>query len=890
MKEWSKKIKWPSFQMNKEATLTVKDDPYGYAIPANPSFFPRRLFERLIRYTTIPDDQQSLLDDLSQRGTVVYALKYRSQLDFMYLNRRLYQLGLPTPSFTFDFHPYAWQPAWYAIKLFFYRLYHYFRKDRSFDPYEGGYYRNKIEKGEAGLLSLLGKRGYYKRAVRAGRDPLGDLIEIQKDCQHPIFIVPVMLLYTRDPGRERRGPFETLKQREQLGYLRKLFSFLRSYRSAALEVSEPLNLQDVLPEISEKPHERRQQVFQLRRALTESADKIKRGIVGPMLKTKLELKEIILNHPRLETTMQRRARATDQKIWKIRMEADGYLDEIAADYSMTLIQIGDRVLSWMWNNLFDGVEVDTINLQKVKWAARNQTLVYIPCHKSHIDYLILSYILFRNNLYTPFIAAGANLSFWPLGPIFRRCGAFFIRRTFKGARFYTEVFSLYIKTMVQLGYNIEFFIEGGRSRTGKMILPKMGLLVILIQAVEEGFCDDLAFVPTSICYDRIPEEEAYLQEITGGTKASENIGQLFRARRFLKRRYGKVYVKFAEPMSLQRYLKRYYTSFHELPPKQKHAVYRDMAYRIINNINQISLVTPHALVASALMTTSSYGITMAEFQEICKIFYDYLVLRDVGLSNTFNHYDLAIGNALRDLERNKFIGKLKDEDDALEEEVFTLEGTKRITLEYYKNNIIHFFLPLAFVSTSILAQQSFHFDLSQIFEDSAFITHFFKYEFVYDNDISNEKMVRDVLEVFERMNWLNRAEEDDSSYVLTHEGLKVAQAFHGLLRNYFEGYWLVLRAFRYLQKKPYAEKEFTKKILSLGEKALKLKLIERPESISKIMFSNALKYYVEKGVIDKKMDKEKDQELYSDTGDRELIHYYSKQISYFLRSPRFTLQ
>ena len=450
--------------------------------------------------------------------------------------------------------------------------------------------------------------------------------------------------------------------------------------------------------------------------------------------------------------------------------------------------------------------------------------------------------------------------------------------------------------MVQLGHNIEFFIEGGRSRTGKMVLPKMGLLAILIQAVEEGFCNDLVFVPTAICYDRIPEEESYLKEISGEAKAQENIGQLLRARRFLKKRYGKVYVQFAEPMSLRRHLERQRLDLDQLRPRERHAMYRDFAYRIINSINQTSLVTPYALVASALLTTSKVGISKAEFQQICRLYYDYLVLGDVPLSRTFKNYQLVIEDTLRDLDKSKLVGKLKDEDDDLEEEVFALEDNKRLTLEYYKNNIIHFLLPAAFVSTAILAQETFRFSVSQILSDVAFMKKFFKFEFVYDNELMDEKLVHDVLKTFTEMGLLITvdASHQDQPYVLTHRGMQAAHFFHNLLRNYFEGYWLVLRAFRYLNKRPCTEKDFSKKILSLGQKVLKLELIERPESISNIIFSNAIKYYVGEGLLEKTRDQEngdeKTTELYSEAGNRALVQYYSKQISRFLRSPHFALQ
>jgi glycerol-3-phosphate O-acyltransferase len=875
--------------------LTVRGDPYGLAIDGKPHVFLRPWFERLIGKTSMPEDQQKLLLDLASRGTIIYSIKYRSQFDFVYLTLRLHQLGLPAPSFLFDVRPYLWQPRWYAIKTIGYHIYHYFRRRGLPNPYTGGYYRDKVQQGASGLLHLVGKKGYYQRTVRVGNDPLEHLIEIQKQSERPVFVVPLLLLCTRHPGRQRRGVIEIfMGQREQPGPIRKFLSLMKSYSNAVMEAGEALNLREIVPELSDDYSQRRKQVFQLRRGLIDSLDEIKRGIVGPTLKSSLELKEIILHHPRLEAFMQRRARSTNQEIWKVRMEADRYLDEIAADYNYTLIQLGDKVLHWMWHNLFDGIEVDVESLHRVKRAARNNTLVYIPCHKSHIDYLILSYILFRNNLYSPFIAAGKNLSFWPLGPFFRRVGAFFIRRSFKGLKFYAEAFSLYVKTMVQLGHNIEFFIEGGRSRTGKMVLPKLGLLAILIQAVEEGFCDDLVFVPTSICYDRIPEEEAYVKEISGGSKVEENISQLVRARRFLKKSYGRVYVQFSEPMSLQQYLGKFGYNASAVSSKQRHAMYRDFAYRIINSINQSSLVTSHALAASALLSTSHHGVSMAELQEICRAFYDYLVLRDVRMSSTLKSYDVFLEETFRDLERSKLIEKLKDEDDDLEEEVYTLEVSNRLALEYYKNNIIHFLLPAAFVTTSILAQQTFRFSIAQILSDVAFMKNFFKFEFVYDNEISDPKLVQGVLDAFEKLDWLHRVGESDQPFLISHTGLKAAYFFHGLLRNYFEGYWLVLRAFRYLQKKPYNEKDFIKKVLGLGQKALKLGLVERPEAVSKIMFGNALKYYLEKGVIEKNAEgeksKEKDLELFTETGNRHLIQDFSKQISRFLRSPHFALQ
>ncbi|MHC1729773.1 MAG: 1-acyl-sn-glycerol-3-phosphate acyltransferase [Syntrophobacteraceae bacterium] len=889
MLDWLKKIK-------SKAVSMVRKDQFGYSIEDKPRFLLQKWFESMVARVTVPADQQNVLEELSQRGTIVYTMKDPSQLDFVYISMRLHQLGLPAPQFIFDMHPYLWQPRLYALKTLAVHFCHLVRHGCFPDPYAGRHYAGRIGTGASGLFFLVGKRGYYRSTVLVGNDPLEHLIEIQKECERPIFIVPIVLLYSRRPeteGQQRRGPFEfLLGQRKHWSRLRKLISFVSGNPSVVMEVGEPLNIKEIVPELSEGLYEKRKQIFELRRNMIDSVDEIKRAIVGPIHKSKIEMKEIILHHPKLEALMQRRARAKSQEIWKVRMEADSYLDEISANYNVTFIQFASKVFYWVWNNLFEGLDFDSESLQKVKRAARHNTLVYIPCHKSHMDYLLLSHLLYVSNLSAPFIAAGKNLSFWPLGAIFRQGGAFFIRRTFKGLKFYAEVFALYVKTMVQLGHNIEFFIEGGRSRTGKLVLPKMGLLAILIQAVEEGFCEDLVFVPTSICYDRIPEEESYIKEVAGGVKEEENIGQLVKVRRVLRKRYGRVYVQFAEPLSLRRYLERHNYDLGQMTPKERHAMYRDFGYRIINCINQASKVTPHALTASALLASAHHGLSKAEFHEVAKTFYEYLSAREIGLSKTLKNFDGSLQDSLRDLERSKLIGKLKDEDDDLEEEVFTLEDGKRLTLEYYKNNIIHFLLPAAYVSTSILAQQTFRFSISHVLEDVTFMKNFFKFEFVYDNELDDQQLVGDVLDTFEAMGFLHRVSDGDQPYILAHRGLRAAHSFHGLIRNYFEGYWLVLRGLRYLQKNGYTEKEFTKKILGLGQKALKLGLVERPECISKIIFENALKLCIEKNIISKAVngDKGKEEELRPGTESRALIQFYSKQISGFLRSPHFTLQ
>ncbi len=830
----------------------TENEIFGCDIPEKPSYLLKPILDRMIKMGTMPVDQQKALEHIAEKGIIIYALKYRSRFDLLYIKTRLFQMGLPHPTFVFDMRTYNFQPFFKAWKLRARHFAHYIRKSSLPNPYEENYFKTQVKAGKTGVMFLLGEEGYYQRAILFGEDPIQHLLDIQKEIETPIFIVPCALIYSRHPAKGKWF------SRDNTGPVRKAISFLRGFKHAVIEIGDPVNLKEVLPELSEVSSERRTQIFQIRRELIESIESIHRAIVGPALRSKLELKETILNNPRLQTYMKRRARSTGQELWKIRKEADLYLEEIAADYSYSLVKFMERILSWVWNTIFEGVEVDEEGLKRVKKAAQRHTLVYIPSHKSHIDYLILSYILFQHNLSPPFIAAGKNLSFWPLGPIFRRGGAFFIRRTFKGQRFYAEVFSLYVKTMIHFGHNIEFFIEGGRSRTGKLILPKLGLLSILIQGVEEGYCDDLLFVPTAICYDRIPEEEAHVRELTGASKKAENLKQLFGLRRFLKRKYGRVYVRFAKPISLVQYLERNKMDLKSMRPRERHAMYRDFAFRIINSINKVSLVTPHSLLASSLLTTPRAGISLSSLKYAAGVFYKYLEFTGAKFARTFKNYDVVIEDTLIDLEKTKVIERLKEPDE--EEELIVIDEKKRHILEYYKNNIIHFFLPISFVSISVLAQKTFEPRQDRIISDCRTLKNLFKYEFAYDSDISDEKLVETTCKFFIDMNWFRKA-EPFYGYMLSHEGLKACELFASLLSNYLEGYRVCLRSLRLLDKKEqYLDKDFIKKILGEGRKALKLGFIERPESVSKVMYQNALRYMEEKGILAKKVEQVKEGE------------------------------
>uniref|UniRef100_A0A7V4LDG4 Glycerol-3-phosphate acyltransferase n=1 Tax=Desulfobacca acetoxidans TaxID=60893 RepID=A0A7V4LDG4_9BACT len=622
---------------------------------------------------------------------------------------------------------------------------------------------------------------------------------------------------------------------------------------------------------------------QLRRELIRRIDQKRRVITGPVIKSREELLEMTLTDPGLTQFMERLAETEKKKISKIKKTAQDYFWEIAADFNLFLVPIMHRLVKWLTRTLFDGVAFDLQSFARVREAGEKGPLIFIPCHKSHLDYLLLNNLIYQHYLHPPRIAAGKNLAFWPLGPLFRGSGAFFIRRRFLGGKLYAEVLYHYLKTLIRSGYNLEFFIEGGRSRTGKLVLPKMGLLHMILRAYYEGASPDLIFVPTFIGYDQVPEEKAYVSELGGKKKEAESVGQLVQARKFLKRRYGRAYIQFSEPISLNDYLARHPVAGDEA--EKIRTLSTSLAFELIQAINRVSVVTPFSLVCAALLTYPRKGVYRRELLKIIQVLYDYLKAQGVPLADSLEHLPQAVEDTLKLAESRKLITPIEKEEglsDELEQGGFSIDESKRPLLEYYKNNIIHFFLPASLVSLAALSSPGYDFERAQIIEDVRFLQDFFKYEFFFD-DTPPETLVHDTLAYFTSREVVVNLDSHDGHYTLSASGLKELAYFANLLHNYLESYWVVFRSIKDLQKKPRSEKEFLKRINSIGAKLHKLGEVERSEAISEATFQNALKLFGEKGIITKKLPEGKGATTFSRPTDEDAKDYYGNQLARFLR-------
>ncbi|MEA1947896.1 MAG: 1-acyl-sn-glycerol-3-phosphate acyltransferase [Thermodesulfobacteriota bacterium] len=873
-------LKWTKLQLEKFKTKFKKKkvdfsenkhNHYFFQLPDNIGMLSTFILKLFFSGIKVTKEQTHNLNKLQKEGIVIYVTKPKSYFLYLFYYTRYKQDGLPFPQIGFDYNIIIWQPVSRFLKTFFSYLDYIFHNLALPDPYGSGYIRNSLTNGQSALLSLVEQKGFHRRFIKAKKDPVQYLIEMQKSIERPIFLVPQLMFFDKKPDRSMPNIMDILfGTKENPGKIRRLMMLFKNPGRVFVEISEPVNLKNFLALAENREKSIEYQTLALRRNLLNQINRHRQSITGPVLKTRHEMKENILTKERLQTFMEHHSKARNIPIQKVRKKASDSLDEIAANYSMIIIKLYSVLITWVLNTMFEGVTVDKNGLNRVKSMSQKGPVILIPCHKSHIDYLILSYLLYHNNMPCPHVAAGKNLSFWPIGSLFRSGGAFFIRRTFRGAVLYSKVFAEYIHNLLAEGFNIEFFIEGGRSRTGKLILPKLGLLSILLNSYKNKACEDMIFAPIFIGYDTVLEESSYLHEIEGKEKQPESLLQVIKARKFLKKRYGRIYIQFHEPISLKELLLQYGTPIQDMGSKEFNIFCRNLGHRVINAINLVTVVTPHALVAAALMNCSKKSFSFDHLISHVETYMNLLLSQKARLADTLllDHVH-TVEHVLDTYVQRKFIERItKDKKASLADTLLRVNESKRPNLEYYKNNCIAFFVPAAITSLAILVKDAFLFSASDLHADYEFLQYFFKYEFAYDVDKTTESFVRKNIKAFIDETILMPHPTLPDTYNLTSSGFRKLRLFSSFLKTYFESYWIVLNFFIQHPSNSIKTKDRIKKIETIGNRMYKKKEIERKEALSIVNYNNGIDFFTTNGVKD------------SDNKDR--IEFYANAIQKYL--------
>jgi glycerol-3-phosphate O-acyltransferase len=814
---------------------------YPYVLDQKPGLFLGSFLYRLFKHAEVNEEAKESLKQMHQEGTVVFAVKHRSQLDYLLNHYHFKYKRLPYPKISFDLNMSMLLPFTQFLKVVFSHLSYLYRHHRIPSPYQTGFYKNAIREGVTSLIFLIDPKRFLRRFIHAEKDLLQFLLETQQEIERPIFLVPQLVLFERSPEKERGGLRDILfGYKDYSGVVRKAVLFFRHHRRVFLDFGQPLNLKTYLEgQAPERPL--REMAQEIRDTLIDGIDQQKRVILGPIMKSREQIKEIVLMDKKVSEKIESVAASERKRLWEVKKRAGEYFDEIAADFNISYVNLFDLALKWLWKKIFEGIEVDTSSLATVREWARKGPLIYVPSHKSHIDYLILNHVLHANHMHVPRIAAGSNLTFWPAGYLFRKCGAFFIRRSFNQPRLYVEVFSRYIKALLQEGHPIEFFIEGGRSRNGKLVLPKTGFVSILLHARKEGFCKDLVFVPASIVYDRILEEKSYIKEIEGGSKERESLKHIIGARRFLKRKYGKVYMRFSQPISLNDFLA------HSGPSMAETA--RRFAFKIAKDINEVTMVTPLSLVAAAILAKHRRGFLYAELYATAESLLRTLKQSGVPLAASLTDFPMAVQETLSLLVNWKIVEILEDVD--LEEEPFYfVEEDKKLELEYYKNSIVHFFLPHALVATSLLTGREEAKSWETLVSDCDFMRDLLKNEFFFDGADALKQSIVPVVDDFLDASFLTRG-SGNGGFKITKLGFEKLPIWSGLIKTFLESYWIAARSLAQRRNAEMKEDDLLKKMNYLGRRFYKLGIVEHVEAISKLNFVNALAF-IHKEVLNHK--------------------------------------
>nr|KMM65854.1 glycerol-3-phosphate acyltransferase [Coccidioides posadasii RMSCC 3488] len=463
------------------------------------------------------------------------------------------------------------------------------------------------------------------------------------------------------------------------------------------------------------------------------------------LRTKVEEKDGLLNGPS-NNNGDKSLRRTNEIIANLREVVDTMIDNMICKMeSKTFIRGAYYLCTQLLTRAYhQGIHVSSEEVLRLRAVAKEaaekkKSIIFLPCHKSHVDYVSLQIICYRLGIALPVVVAGDNLNIPLLGPFLQHAGAMWIRRSFGNDPLYHTLVQAYVDTLLSNGYNFECFVEGGRSRTGKLLPPKYGILSFLLDSVSSGRVDDAIICPVSTQYDKVIETESYISELLGQPKQKENLKDFLSSSSVLSLKLGRVDVRFHEPWSLKQFITEQLTRLNKNPssislvdPAERGRILRTLGYRVLSQINDVSVIMPTALVGTVLLTLRGRGVGKAEL--VRRV--DWLCERVRAKGGRVAHFYRAatehvVDRALEDLGPN-----LVGEVGGLAEPTFY--AVDRFQLSFYRNMTIHLFITEALVSAAMYtrvkqgggpANQRISYDelLSQV----SFLSQIFRGEFIF---------------------------------------------------------------------------------------------------------------------------------------------------------------
>lgn len=662
-----------------------------------------------------PKEGVERIREAAKEGTVVYVMRLRSSLNFLYWNYAFMAHGLPLARFANGLRRFFWQPLRLILRRLFGR--------RAPDPIDS--LRRLTESNRSSAI-FLRSHGLLLPTQDFDGPYLRTLVELQRKSKRPIILVPLTVLWGMRNVRDMPGRFSILDtflgNQDDPRPLRRAWQVFRHAGRSLAVVAEPLRLDTFLAERDAaaaatadaaqndaKAEDAQPAAQALESELFERIESERRVRIGPQRRHFLALRRDILEQPTIRALIQQRADETGKRPAVIRKQAVATLKKMQAQMGSRGLARLKNIVDRIWRRIYQGFEIDERGLASLPETGRRGPLIFVPTHRSHIDYLVLSDLLVTRGQLPPHIAAGINLSFFPMGWMFRTAGAFFLRRRFQGDLLYSALLRSYVAELLKEGHYLEVFIEGGRSRTGKVLHPKLGLLSVVAELAAAGEIPPVHVVPLSIGYERLVELKSVTRELSGGGKAPESLAGILRGARVLRsnRGYGYVNVQFAEPIEVHSFLaERGYDSDDATPEAKRRAI-RSLGYHTLTRAGQVTAVTASSLVAAAVLAPGTRGVPRELLEQAVQLF--AVVAKSSGarfVKTLWKEQGRAIDEptlerALELLARDEALAMRGGETDR----IYVSEDEARIRLEYYKNLMIQHLLGPSLIAIVLRAMQ-----------------------------------------------------------------------------------------------------------------------------------------------------------------------------------------
>lgn len=517
-----------------------------------------------------------------------------------------------------------------------------------------------------------------------------------------IQLVPVTILVGQRPSKESGMTRVIFTENWEIGgRLRRFFNTLVNGRKTFIQFSRPISLKELAAEGMEAPVALRK----VSRILRVHFKRVRTAAIGPDLSHRRTIVDRVINSPTVRAATEEEARRSGITQEQARRRAVKFAREIAANYSYSAIVIAENLVAWLWNRIYNGIKTNYFD--ELPHNALGHEVIYVPCHRSHLDYVLVSYLVHEHGFIPPHIAAGINLNLPVVGPLMRRCGAFFLRRSFRSQKLYATVFHEYLSMIQTQGVSIEYFVEGTRSRTGRLLPPKAGMLAMSVRSYLNAPVRPIVFQPVYIGYERLAEGDSYTTELSGKAKRTERFTDLGKIFRITRHNYGKAHVSLCEPIFLDDMLNGQDPQWQETlrreakRPDWLNNVIDDLGQKIMTNINAGADVNPVNLLALALLGTPRHAMGEKQLERQIDLYLTLLSQKPTPGRVTITQKSpadiIAYGFEMKILQRQEH--DLGD--------IISLQPERAVSLTFFRNNIAHLMALPSLVACCFLEHRQF---------------------------------------------------------------------------------------------------------------------------------------------------------------------------------------